>query len=208
MSRVATCSTPRWPASSRGYATPPFAVALSVSTPLGLASLLRGVGSGAVRPVAAPAARLRAALPPPRACAVDPSRPRALLAPSSSAARRLRPPLLCPCPRGPVRAQAGPRRSTLARANPSLSLAAPSLPRSTHTGSARRLRPRMLCHRARSPSPRPSRSVPFCPCAREPVAAPGRAWPPPLSARRLRPPRPPAGYACTGYRRCGRLLLQ
>nr|XP_040255425.1 vegetative cell wall protein gp1-like [Aegilops tauschii subsp. strangulata] len=127
----------RWPASSRGYAAPPFAVAISVSTPLGHATLLCGVGSAAVHPVAASAARLLrpSSSPSLRRRPRPPSR--AARAASSPAARRLRPPPLRPLARGPVPAQAGPRHSALARANPSLRLAAPGLPRSARAGSAR-----------------------------------------------------------------------
>nr|XP_040258661.1 formin-like protein 16 [Aegilops tauschii subsp. strangulata] len=139
MSRVATCSTPRWPASSRGYATPPFAVALSVSTPLGLASLLHGVGSGAVCPVAAPAARLRR--------------------PASSLSLRCG-------PQPPSRAA----RAVVPGRPPAPT--APALPLPAR------------------PCPRPSRSAPLYPRAREPIAEPGRAQPPPLDAHRLRSPAP------------------
>nr|XP_020157879.1 proline-rich receptor-like protein kinase PERK9 [Aegilops tauschii subsp. strangulata] len=207
MSRVATCSTPRWPTSSRGYATPPFAVALSVSTPLGLASLVRDVGSGAVRPVAAPAARLRRPAsspslrcgPQPPSCAaraVVPGRPPAPTAPALPLPAR---PCLRPSRSAPLYPRAREPIAEPARAPPPLL--------DTHRLRSPAPTKHALPSRAQ-PSPRPSRSVPLCPRAREPVAAPGRARPPPLGARRLRPPRPPAGSASTGRRRCGRLLLQ
>nr|XP_020192239.1 translation initiation factor IF-2-like [Aegilops tauschii subsp. strangulata] len=200
-------STPRWPASSRGYAAPPFAVALLVSTPLGLASLLRGVGSGAVRFVAAPAARQRCPAsspslrcgprPPSRAArAVVPGRPPAPTALALPSPAR-------PCPR--------PSRSAplYPRARKPITEPGRAQPPSLDAHQLRSLAPTTHALPSRAqPSPRPSRFVPLCPHAREPFAAPGRARPPPLGARRLRPPWPPAGSARTGCRRCGRLLLQ